>query len=179
MCARARPRAVAVAAVYSSMADCSKYTVEEAGFDISALKTSLIQYFRCRNRASDHCSLPPRVIELRHNRTPLIPGIHRKWTQTAALGFREKINPAEVREWSLSGVKTTLCFLLDCSHRLLRPWTTLNYRLARKSTKILQLLLSLGFFYRTRIVPTHRWVAFCWTLTEVVVWTFKRRFLQL
>lgn len=79
--------AVAVAAVYSSMADCSKYTVEEAGFDISALKTSLIQYFRCRNRASDHCSLPPRVTELRQNRTLLKPGIHRKWTQTAAVGF--------------------------------------------------------------------------------------------
>lgn len=37
--------------VYSSVVDCSKYTVEEAGFDISALKTSLIQYFRCRDPA--------------------------------------------------------------------------------------------------------------------------------
>ena len=57
--------AVAVAVVYSSMADCSKYTVEEAGFDISALKTSLIQYFRCRSRPSGQCccSLPPRIRE--------------------------------------------------------------------------------------------------------------------
>ena len=36
------------------MADCSKYSGEEAGFDISAQKTSLIQYFRCRSRGS-HC----------------------------------------------------------------------------------------------------------------------------
>lgn len=48
-----RARALAVAAVYSSMADCSKYSVEEAGFDISALKTSLIQYFRWPSRPSE------------------------------------------------------------------------------------------------------------------------------
>ena len=61
------------AVVYSSMADCSKYTVEEAGFDISALKTSLIQYFRCRSRPSGQCccSLPPRIRELREReKTP-------------------------------------------------------------------------------------------------------------
>ncbi|KAK5848433.1 hypothetical protein PBY51_006048 [Eleginops maclovinus] len=49
------------------MADCSKYTVEEAGFDISALKTSLIQYFRCRREPSDHCSPPPRISELQRD----------------------------------------------------------------------------------------------------------------
>ncbi len=89
--------AVAVAVVYSSMADCSKYTVEEAGFDISALKTSLIQYFRCRSRPGDHCSLPPRISEAQRSRTPLKPGINRKWTGTAAapeVGFpREKKKP--------------------------------------------------------------------------------------
>lgn len=32
--------------------DCSKYSAaQEAGFDLAALKTSLIQYFRCRSRS--------------------------------------------------------------------------------------------------------------------------------
>lgn len=35
------------------MAQRSKHTVEEAGFDFSGSKTSLIQYFRWRNRASE------------------------------------------------------------------------------------------------------------------------------
>ncbi|KAG7496839.1 hypothetical protein JOB18_026118 [Solea senegalensis] len=54
------------------MADCS---VEEAGFDISALKTSLIQYFRCQSRERERererdyatlhcCSLPPLISQL-------------------------------------------------------------------------------------------------------------------
>ncbi|CAB1429391.1 unnamed protein product [Pleuronectes platessa] len=33
------------------MADCSKYSGEEAGFDISAQKTSLIQYFSLKSRS--------------------------------------------------------------------------------------------------------------------------------
>lgn len=41
------------------MADCSKYRVEEAGFDISALKTSLIQYFRCRKSTIAHSHRAP------------------------------------------------------------------------------------------------------------------------
>lgn len=67
---------VVVVVVYSSMADCSKYTVEEAGFDISALKTSLIQYFRCRSRPSDHSSLPPHISELQRDEPHQPPPTH-------------------------------------------------------------------------------------------------------
>ncbi|CAK6952784.1 hypothetical protein NQZ68_012117 [Scomber scombrus] len=67
------------------MADCSNYSVEEAGFDISALKTSLIQYFRCRSRPGDHCSLPPHISEVLQNSSPLSSETQPKYFQRSTL----------------------------------------------------------------------------------------------
>lgn len=112
--------------VYSSMADCSKYTVEEAGFDISALKTSLIQYFRCRNRARRaqlHASSQPAWVRspATHPLPPPNAGIYRKWTRrdraSVAVVFprgnkprRSEVEEEEEEEeqWSLGGVNATL-----------------------------------------------------------------------
>lgn len=109
------------------MADCSKYTVEEAGFDISALKTSLILYFRCRSQTER-----PLLTTAAHQRAaaePHVPGktgIHRRVDWGGGLlcpevGFfvnKESLQkPGECSSFD-SSVKTALCFLCCSFQRL-------------------------------------------------------------
>lgn len=82
-CARACRSCGSGSAVYSSMAQRSKHTVEEAGFDISVSETSLIQYFRWRNRAGEQLlNAAAAVAESRRDSSPAVAEL--KWEYIAS-----------------------------------------------------------------------------------------------
>lgn len=83
----------ACARVYSSMVDCSKYRVEEAGFDISALKTSPNPVFQVPK--SSEASTAPRFQPARHSPEP------RHATQGDSAGGRGGTAPR--RRWRFHG----------------------------------------------------------------------------
>lgn len=68
------------------MADCSKHTVEEAGFDISGSENVSNPVFQVA-KSGERTVAQRRAAARTRTRRGKKLGIHRKWTETAAMGF--------------------------------------------------------------------------------------------
>lgn len=97
-------------AVYGSMADCSKHTVEEAGFDISGSENVSNPVFQVAKSCERTVAQRRAAARTRTRRGKKL-GIHREWTETTAVGFPRGSTTRqnwEAGDEVFSGVKTAL-----------------------------------------------------------------------
>lgn len=131
-CSGARVCCSCGSAVYSSMAECSKHTVEEAGFDISGsenVSNPVFQVAKSSERTVAHRRRrAPRRVTARSllARRGTKVGIHRKWKNAvprgiSARGLRHDRSDRQRLKF-LGGVRGRLFRrFVSFSHRLPRP----------------------------------------------------------
>lgn len=130
-CSGARVCCSCGSAVYSSMAECSKHTVEEAGFDISGsenVSNPVFQVAKSSERTVAHRRRrAPRRVTARSllARRGTKVGIHRKWKNAVPLGISARGLQHDRSD------RQRLKFLGGVRGRLFRRFVSFSHRLPR------------------------------------------------